>query len=132
MLFPALFINVIQLTIKSLYFWDSLYIVFMKVVEMDADGHACGRKDQPRNDSGRYPVNDHLHADFFYRAYEKTDLRSKESLGRLTGVVLSRSDIWKADLNSLLDGAFARLVRENLFSIFTLGMHKSLSREFSA
>ena len=25
MLFPALFINVIQLTIKSLYFWDSLY-----------------------------------------------------------------------------------------------------------
>ncbi len=25
MLFPALFINVIQLTIKFLYFWDSLY-----------------------------------------------------------------------------------------------------------
>ncbi len=25
MLFPAIFINVIQLTTKSLYFWDSLY-----------------------------------------------------------------------------------------------------------
>ncbi len=28
MLFPAIFINVIQLTTKSLYFWDSLYIGF--------------------------------------------------------------------------------------------------------
>ena len=27
MLFPAIFINVIQLTTKSLYFWDSLYLV---------------------------------------------------------------------------------------------------------
>ncbi len=26
MLFPAIFINVIQLTTKSLYFWDSLYL----------------------------------------------------------------------------------------------------------
>ncbi len=31
MLFPAIFINVIQLTTKSLYFWDSLYL-------MNADG----------------------------------------------------------------------------------------------
>ncbi len=27
MLFPAIFINVIQLTTKSLYFWDSLQIM---------------------------------------------------------------------------------------------------------
>ena len=29
MLFPAIFINVIQLTTKSLYFWDSLQLVVL-------------------------------------------------------------------------------------------------------
>ena len=32
LLFPALFINVIQLTIKSLYFWDSLYFTHLPII----------------------------------------------------------------------------------------------------
>lgn len=116
---------------KGLAFAFAAYMIFMKIEEMDANGNACGFRNLPPNDRGRYRVNDHQQANFYYHAYEKTDLRSKESLGQLARVVLGRSDIWKVDLNDFLDGALTRLVTENLFSIFTLGMRQSLCREFT-
>ena len=105
------------------------YIAFMQVREIDESGRAVGYRN-PREASGEsYPINDRENTGFFHETFQGIDTRSRESVARLVAAVLRRQDLWGEDLCEISDGAFARMVGDDLGLIFEKGMRAALREQ---